>query len=67
MYLIHRYKRTVVHRPNDGLGAVLDPDFTKDRLDMNLHGGLGNVDLARDELVGTTCDQIGHNTRFLNR
>ena len=31
--LIDRSERTVVHRPNGGLGAIVDPDLAKDRLD----------------------------------
>ncbi|TPW00178.1 MAG: hypothetical protein USCAAHI_00380 [Beijerinckiaceae bacterium] len=34
---------------------------------MNLHSGLGNVDLARDGLVGRTVDQIVQNAQFLGR
>jgi len=36
----------------------MDPDLAKDRLDMNLDGRLGDIDLSRDGLVGIALDQV---------
>src|SRR5579883_1799072 len=42
----------VAEAPDGGLCPVLGVDLAQDRLDMRLHGRLGHVELARDELVG---------------
>src|SRR4051794_33185212 len=49
--------RAVVHSPNCRLCSVLDPDLAKDCLDVDLYGGLGDINLARYALVGVTFDQ----------
>src|SRR5579883_80170 len=52
----HRLRRLifepVAEAPDGGLCPVLGVDLAQDRLDMRLHGRLGHVELARDELVG---------------
>jgi hypothetical protein len=58
-------ERTVVHRPNGGLGSVVNLNFGKDRLDMNLHRRFGDVCLTRDDLVGIAFHQIVQDALFL--
>jgi hypothetical protein len=43
--------RAIIHRPNGGLRAIVGVDLAKDCLNVNLHGSLGNIDLAGDALV----------------
>ena len=41
----------LVPRPERGLRAILDPDLAQYGLDVDLHRGLGDVPLARNQLV----------------
>ena len=52
---------SVVHPPNRRLCPVLDPDLAKDRLDVDHHGRLGDVDLSRYTFVGVAFDQAAQN------
>jgi len=57
---------SIVHSPNRRLCAILDPDLAKDRLDMDLHCGLGDVDFPRNAFVGIAINQKAQD-RFLPR
>src|SRR5437870_10146335 len=46
-----RRRRAVIDRPHRGLRPVVNADLAQNRLDMNLHRRLGDVDLARYRLV----------------
>ena len=37
-----------MHPPDRGLSAIADADLAEDGLDVNLYGGLGNIDLSSD-------------------
>jgi len=39
----------------------MDPDLAKDRLDVDLHGGFGDIDFSRDAFVGVALDQAAQN------
>ena len=54
-------QRLVVDPPNRRLRPVLNPDLAKNRVDMDLHGRLGDIDLARDAVVGIAFDQAAQN------
>src|SRR5579871_587622 len=56
----------VVHRPDGGLRAIVETDLAKDRFHMDLHGRLGDIDLARDGLVRVAIDDATQNA-FLAR
>jgi len=62
-----RDERAFAHRPNSGLRAVVDPNFPKDRFDMNLHGSLGDGHLACYRLVGITLSQAAQDGLLPNR
>ena len=51
----------MVHCPNCRLCPVLDPDLAQDRLDMDLHGRLGDIDLSGYAFVGIAFDQAAQN------
>jgi hypothetical protein len=49
--------KAAVHRPYDRLRAVVNLDFAKNRLQVNLHCGLGNVQPACNGFIAVTIDQ----------
>jgi len=55
---------SVVHPPNRRLGAIVNADLAKDRLDMNLHGSLGDIDFPGDSLVGIAFNQAAQDQFF---
>src|SRR5262249_20107424 len=56
-----RRANLVVHGPYGRLRAVVRAYFAQDGLHVNLHGGLGNADPSRDDLVGFAFDQAKEN------
>src|SRR5690606_36841442 len=58
------HRGQVRNGPHRGLGPVRYPDLAEDRLDMNLHGRLGDIELARDDLVGGTLHQAVEDLRL---
>jgi hypothetical protein len=51
----------MVHCPNCRLRPVLDPDLAQDRLDVDLRGLLGDIDLSGYDFVGIAFDQAAQN------
>lgn len=60
-------QQSVVHPPNRGLCPVLNPDLAKDRLDVDLHGCLGDFELPRDAFVGIAFDKAAQDSPFPRR
>ena len=46
------------------MGPVLDPDLAKDRLNVDLHGRLRDIDFARYALVRIARDEALHDRLF---
>src|SRR6476660_7373842 len=58
---------SIVYAPNCRLCPVLNSDLAKDCLDVDLHGRLGDIDLARYALVGVAFDDAAQNHFLLRR
>ena len=65
-YEIRLYVGAIVDAPNCRLRPVLNAGLAKYRLDVDLHSGLRNVDLARYVFVGVAFDDTAQN-QFLPR
>jgi hypothetical protein len=51
----------MVHCPRCRLRPVLDLDLAQDRLDVDLHGRVGDTDLSGYAFVGIAFDQAAQN------
>src|SRR5690606_6044725 len=58
LFPIVRMQRSVVHRPDGGLSAVMNADLAKNSLDVHLYGCFRNLVLARDRFVGFATHQM---------
>jgi len=51
-------RRDTIPSPHGGLRAVVDADLAEQTFDVNLYGRVGDVELARDMLVGSALHQL---------